>query len=266
MRIKKILVLVAIILFVALNTFAKTKDECSEKWTLRSGDKGPLVEDLQRILSLDENIYPEKLVTGNFGGLTKAAVKRLQAKYGLRQVGVLGPKTAALVFPCNLQIKLEYPKGGESLTIDDYYLIRWEAINIPKFLLSLPEEAFSKPSNFPSVYGLYLELSLVPKDGSGGSRYTISQKTPLWKGYRSWKIKEDIQPGEYRLLAKIFSKNENLKLTFSSTSSDWFTITTTTDKERVGMTIRLFEQISTILQEAKNKLKSLITTTPTTTQ
>lgn len=39
------------------------------------------------------NIYPEGLVTGNFGSLTQAAVKRFQAKYSIAQTGYVGPIT-----------------------------------------------------------------------------------------------------------------------------------------------------------------------------
>lgn len=39
------------------------------------------------------DIYPEGLVTGNFGSLTKAAVIKFQAKYEIAQTGFVGPLT-----------------------------------------------------------------------------------------------------------------------------------------------------------------------------
>jgi peptidoglycan hydrolase-like protein with peptidoglycan-binding domain len=36
------------------------------------------------------DIYPEGLVTGNFGSLTKAAAIKFQAKYGISQTGYVG--------------------------------------------------------------------------------------------------------------------------------------------------------------------------------
>ena len=39
------------------------------------------------------SIYPEGLVTGNFGSLTKSAVIKFQAKYGISQTGFAGPIT-----------------------------------------------------------------------------------------------------------------------------------------------------------------------------
>lgn len=62
---------------------------------LSIGMKSPLVEKLQRDLARDSSIYPEKLFTGYFGQLTLKAVKRFQAKHGIRQTGYVGPLTRA---------------------------------------------------------------------------------------------------------------------------------------------------------------------------
>lgn len=48
---------------------------------------------LQGALKGDTSIYPQGLVTGYFGSLTKAAVIKFQAKYGIDQVGQVGPIT-----------------------------------------------------------------------------------------------------------------------------------------------------------------------------
>jgi len=60
---------------------------------LRLGDKGDGVKLLQTILAADPSIYPEGLISGFFGRLTKEALKRYQHKHGLDQVGFIGPKT-----------------------------------------------------------------------------------------------------------------------------------------------------------------------------
>ena len=52
------------------------------KW-LGIGARSEDVKILQRFLAKDKKIYPERLVTGYFGPLTKRAVGRLQLKYGL---------------------------------------------------------------------------------------------------------------------------------------------------------------------------------------
>lgn len=60
---------------------------------LSLGMSGDDIKLLQEFLATDPDIYPEGLVTGYFGRLTKAAVTRFQAKMGVEQVGQVGPKT-----------------------------------------------------------------------------------------------------------------------------------------------------------------------------
>jgi len=63
--------------------------------TLRFGMAGDEVKALQEFLSRLPDVYPEGLVTGYFGRLTEAAVKRLQEANGIETVGIVGPKTRA---------------------------------------------------------------------------------------------------------------------------------------------------------------------------
>ncbi len=67
----------------------------SIKRDLGKGMNGDDIRALQTILSKDKSIYPEGLVTGYFGPATERAVKRFQAKYGISQVGRVGPQTRA---------------------------------------------------------------------------------------------------------------------------------------------------------------------------
>lgn len=57
--------------------------------------KHAAVEQLQKNLSSDSSIYPEKIITGYFGFLTQKAVKRFQARHGIRQTGYVGHLTRA---------------------------------------------------------------------------------------------------------------------------------------------------------------------------
>jgi len=43
------------------------------------------------------SIYPEGLITGNFGSLTKLAVEKFQEKYGILKTGFVGPATRAKI-------------------------------------------------------------------------------------------------------------------------------------------------------------------------
>lgn len=71
-----------------------TTSSCFTK-TLQVGSTGTEVTALQNALKGDATIYPEGLTTGYFGSLTEAAVKKFQAKYGIDQVGIVGPVTRA---------------------------------------------------------------------------------------------------------------------------------------------------------------------------
>ncbi|OGZ47233.1 MAG: hypothetical protein A3J54_01345 [Candidatus Ryanbacteria bacterium RIFCSPHIGHO2_02_FULL_45_13b] len=62
---------------------------------LSLGSEGDDVIQLQAFLASDLGLYPEGKVTGYYGSLTVAAVKRFQAKYGISQLGRVGPQTLA---------------------------------------------------------------------------------------------------------------------------------------------------------------------------
>lgn len=57
------------------------------------GERNNDVTSLQSFFADNAMIYPEGLVTGYFGGMTKGAVLRFQAQYGFDQVGRVGPLT-----------------------------------------------------------------------------------------------------------------------------------------------------------------------------
>ncbi|MCL4403804.1 peptidoglycan-binding protein, partial [Patescibacteria group bacterium] len=61
--------------------------------TLDLGAQGNDVTELQNML-ISEGVYSGP-VTGYYGPLTEGAVKKLQAKYGISQVGAVGPLTLA---------------------------------------------------------------------------------------------------------------------------------------------------------------------------
>ncbi|MEK7630416.1 MAG: peptidoglycan-binding protein, partial [Patescibacteria group bacterium] len=60
---------------------------------LAMGDEGDDVKTLQSFLAADPSLYPEGLITGYFGGLTKAAVQKFQTRHGISPVGRVGPMT-----------------------------------------------------------------------------------------------------------------------------------------------------------------------------
>lgn len=64
---------------------------------LQLGMSGADVSALQTFLAKDATIYPQGLVTGYFGSLTKSAVSNFQARNGIATVGRVGPQTLARI-------------------------------------------------------------------------------------------------------------------------------------------------------------------------
>ena len=79
---------------------------------LELGMRGDDVSSLQTFLALDSTIYPQGLVTGYFGFLTKAAVSNFQIRNGISNVGRVGPITMAAI---NAQMN-----GGNTVGFDRY--------------------------------------------------------------------------------------------------------------------------------------------------
>lgn len=65
--------------------------------TLKVGSRGAQVTELQNYLATNAAIYPQGLITGYFGSMTKAAVVRLQSREGLTADGIVGPITRARI-------------------------------------------------------------------------------------------------------------------------------------------------------------------------
>lgn len=79
---------------------------------LELGMTGSDISALQSFLAQDSTLYPEGLVTGYYGSLTKSAVARFQLRNGIASVGRVGPATLPVL---NLQML-----NGTSLGVDVY--------------------------------------------------------------------------------------------------------------------------------------------------
>jgi len=64
---------------------------------LREGMTDEDIEKIQELLATDSDIYPEGLVTGYFGPLTRAALERFQARHNLRRTGAVDEETRELL-------------------------------------------------------------------------------------------------------------------------------------------------------------------------
>ncbi|OHA20568.1 MAG: hypothetical protein A2849_03090 [Candidatus Taylorbacteria bacterium RIFCSPHIGHO2_01_FULL_51_15] len=95
------------------------------------GDRGPEVTELQAYLATSASIYPEGLVTGYFGQLTKAAVERFQTAQGIISQGTpattgygrVGPLTQAA-------INTKLPGGGSPGPSGDVYAPIIMSVNV----------------------------------------------------------------------------------------------------------------------------------------
>ncbi len=69
------------------------KTELKFTKALSRGATGDEVKQLQEFLKQFPDIYPKGLVTGYFGPLTEAAVRKFQENHDIETIGVVGPKT-----------------------------------------------------------------------------------------------------------------------------------------------------------------------------
>lgn len=83
-------VIVAVALAMSVPSLARAETLYRQ---LEVGSSGSDVSALQTFLALDSTIYPQGLVTGYFGFLTKAAVANFQARNEIPPVGRVGPIT-----------------------------------------------------------------------------------------------------------------------------------------------------------------------------
>ncbi len=96
---QKITLKLAILLAISFLVFALTLPAHALTITTQMGfgARGAAVSNLQAFLAEDPKVYPEGLVTGYFGSLTRAAVIRYQAKNGIPRTGFVGPITLAAI-------------------------------------------------------------------------------------------------------------------------------------------------------------------------
>ena|SRR3989344_1699028 len=64
---------------------------------LEVGSRGADVSAVQTFLAGDTTLYPEGLVTGYYGNLTKGAVAKFQVRNGIPAVGRIGPMTLPVI-------------------------------------------------------------------------------------------------------------------------------------------------------------------------
>lgn len=71
------------------------------------GKTNDAITRIQQLLATDPLIYADGTVSGFYGPKTEAALKNLQARFGMNPVGVVGPETSALL----MEYFTAYPDG-----------------------------------------------------------------------------------------------------------------------------------------------------------
>lgn len=84
-------------LLLCLTTTAQAQvfSQINSNNTMKIGSRGESVRSLQTFLASNSYLYPQGLVTGYYGNLTKEAVIQFQIVYDLEADGVVGPMTRA---------------------------------------------------------------------------------------------------------------------------------------------------------------------------
>lgn len=95
--------------------------------SLELGMSGADVTSLQSFLAQDPTIYPQGLVTGYFGSLTKSAVSNFQVRNGIDSVGRVGPATLPVI---NYQIVNGMAGGGNGTVASQAPVIGNVGINV----------------------------------------------------------------------------------------------------------------------------------------
>ncbi len=103
---KKIVQITLFAVLFACAPFSAYADTLTRQ--LQVGMRGSDVSSLQSFLANDRTLYPQGLVTGYFGYLTKSAVSNFQSRNGIAAVGRVGPATLPVI---NLQMG-----GGVTVT------------------------------------------------------------------------------------------------------------------------------------------------------
>jgi peptidoglycan hydrolase-like protein with peptidoglycan-binding domain len=166
--------------------------------TLRKGQQSESVEQLQYILKSDSSVYPEGLTTGYYGTLTERAVKRLQAKYGITETGIVDEDTQTILFPYTGAIEVKSPNGGEVWNKSNLHQIRWVTGSIG-WIQPLPMmEAEDSSKMMPRPFFQRATITLI-RDSNKGFQRHIGTVELTDQGY-TWKIPSNIPNGnDYRI-------------------------------------------------------------------
>lgn len=112
---------------------------------LKEGMSGEQVTLLQTILAGDKTLYPEGLVSGYYGRLTREAVKRFQKRHGIENTGYTGPKTMRKINELLSNTPIIKNDDHEDNEEDDQKIHEGEKMKESQFCIAVPEEHLIAP-------------------------------------------------------------------------------------------------------------------------
>jgi len=190
-RTPALLILIVAIAFASLGSMANAQ--------IAIGKRSDEVKAIQEILKTDPEIYPEGYVTGYYGNLTEKAIKKLQARCGIPQTGVVDAETEKCIYPIGYSIKVVSPNGGESWSRNEIQTIKWK-VEIPE---TIAKEKKPYPFWFKGTIDLFRRIStpctttpgaIAPECPTTTSSAFVKHiaTVNLLDGSYSWRIASDI--------------------------------------------------------------------------
>ncbi|MGA2417940.1 MAG: peptidoglycan-binding protein [Candidatus Staskawiczbacteria bacterium] len=272
---KYLLSVIILSVFFVLPIFASAQTA-----NLQIGVSGAAVTNLQNILKSDPSIYPQGLVTGFFGPATQAAIKNLQAKYGLPQTGIVDSATLQVIFPSNVQLKVVSPNGGESWDKSVNHSVTWQVTIGPVVVngQQLTPATSSSPGNIttsPSIAPFFDNVSIdLIKDSDSSFRYHIGTAN-LYQTQFSWQIPTSISDeSDYRVQIStggvvpcmtgmgVMCPNYFPQYSFTDTSDNTFSITgnntNNNTKAQLNALLDQFQQQINALQSELQSMRQLV--------
>lgn len=237
------------------------------------GEKSERVKMIQEILKEDPEIYPEGLVTGYYGPLTKKAVERLQKRCKLPETGILDEPTIKCIFP-NVKIEVISPNGGENWDRNQIQTIKWKISAEPNEELLMREKMIWKKVSIDLFKRVPGAIPICPPCPAGkeclpcSPPYSsvfvkhIATVDPFDTAY-SWKITPDIPNGSDYVIRismgeKIFPTVFSWSLSFDE-SDETFTISGEIKlKPDLSEVIRILEEINMNLERITAQLQKAI--------
>lgn len=133
------------------------------------GDRGGEVSELQTYLAQTASIYPEGLVTGYFGQLTKAGVERFQTAYGIISQGTPATTGYGRVGPQTIAKINSLMGGGPSFPTQTY----WDTVPVlgyPSAQTTNTSATITWTTNEATQGQVYYDTTFIRADEATGPR------------------------------------------------------------------------------------------------